>query len=147
MEPGMRKHVLQIIVVALVVCLTIGMVLYIGEKHARSQLCHRMEEGFDITGTFAYKSSLSQSIYFERSDNTEFTTWAARTEEDSYTKGVTSNTGDPNIYLLTSDDGEPYATVHVAYTSNEDGLIFISLDGRTYMPYEKIANSRVTYNK
>ena len=107
MEPGMRKHVLQIIVVALVVCLTIGMVLYIGEKHARSQLCHRMEEGFDITGTFAYESSLSQSIY----------------------------------------DGEPYATVHVAYTSNEDGLIFISLDGRTYMPYEKIANSRVTYNK
>lgn len=143
----MRKHVQQIIVVALAVCLTIGMVLYIGEKHARRQLCHGVEEGFEIAGTFAYESSLSQSIYFERSDDTVCTTWAARTEEDTYTKGVVSDTGDPNIYLLATDDGEPYATVHVAYTDSEDGLIYVSLDGRTYIPYEKIANSRVTYSK
>lgn len=141
----LKKHLASIVNAALFACLIVCVLMLLGEVKSNKQLMAGVANGFELKGTFAYESSLEHSIYFEQRGAEEGIAWGGRTKKDGYTTGKVSPTEDPNIYLLISDDGELYAVVHLAYSSWNDGTLFVAYDGTTFAPFDKISDVRATY--
>lgn len=140
-----RKRGRLVIDVVLVACLMVSAMTNVAEMRNKAQLTADLQEGFELTGTFAYNSSLDHSIYFEKDADAKRIMWGGRTENDDYMTGIVSETGDPNVHLLLTDTGERYATAHLAFSSQKDGMLYVSYDNEIYTPFKKISNSRVTY--
>ena len=138
----MSSPIVNLVLVALLV---VGAVALLGEMRTNKQLASGLEQGFELRGTFAHNSSLERSMYFEANEGQGRITWAARTERSGYVTGVVSETGDPNVYRLITDDNDEYAMVHIAYSNPHDGKLYVSYDGTSFASFQKISNSSIRY--
>lgn len=123
----MDRRVISITLAVVCLAVLLGAAGQFAINRETSYMQECVSEGFAIDGYYRDDKTSLETLAFLEEDNHR---WQLVDKDGSCVDGQFKRTDDPNIVVLTRENGEEFGTVHVAYMSRrrEQGQLYLFRD-------------------